>query len=98
MANLSASAICFGASHVTPVHLDRTAVSCVVECTYGKAVEPAEQWESYWIPSIEDVRGGPGLVHPACFAREHNLSDLITLVTANDRRMSIDLSGSPSQR
>jgi hypothetical protein len=60
---------------------------------------PAEHWESYWIPFIEDIRGGPGhLVHPECFAREHNLSDLITLVTTNDRRMRIDLSRSPSQR
>jgi hypothetical protein len=54
---------------------------------------PQSEWESYWVPFIEDLRGTPGrLVHPECFAEERGLDALVSLVTDHDRRMRLEAS------
>jgi hypothetical protein len=53
---------------------------------------PESEWESYWVPFIDDLRGTPGrLVHPECFAEERGLAALVSLVTDHDRRMRLEL-------
>jgi hypothetical protein len=54
---------------------------------------PENEWPSYWIPFIEDLRGTPSrLVHPRCFADERDVDELVAVVTNHDRRMRLELS------
>jgi hypothetical protein len=53
---------------------------------------PDKEWQSYWIPSIEDLRGTPGrLVHPECSFKERSITELMTLVTEHARRNRLEL-------
>lgn len=39
---------------------------------------PESEWESYWVPFVEDFRGTPErLIHPECFAEERELAALV---------------------
>ena len=51
------------------------------------------EWAHSWTPFIEDLRGTPTrLVHPKCFADECGFDALITLVTAHEQRLRLELS------
>jgi hypothetical protein len=59
---------------------------------------PTREWQSYWVPFIEDLRGTPScLVHPECFAKERSVTELIRLVTEHDRRARLELARSWNQ-